>query len=43
MVPDHAIAALLAASANACEASALLLQAALDAGGLDNVSVVLVR
>ena len=43
MVADHAIAALLSACADADEACAGLLQAALCAGGLDNVSVILVR
>ena len=43
MVTDEVIAVLLRAAADAAAAAMLLLQAALGAGGLDNVSVVLVR
>ena len=43
MVADDAIATLLSADADARESCVRLLQAALDAGGLDNVSVILVR
>ena len=43
MVADQAIAGLLRTAADASSAAMLLLQAALDAGGLDNISVALVR
>lgn len=43
MVADDSIAALLRAAADVAAAATLLLHAALEAGGRDNVSVVLVR
>ena len=43
MVPDDRIAAILAKNGSPREATSALVDAALDAGGLDNVTVIVAR